>query len=563
MTLDRACGFGRLRVTHAPVMCTRSDGSKELVRAFPPFHRRALIDQLRELHAPLGIVTDNVPLLDVYHRVMTIAACFGTASPHDATLRRLIATTRECNYMAAAHIVASILVCRKMDIHWPNEPPHVTAFLDRLTKTFQTPQMRGLSSSDIQLLNVCCVVLATDPQWADVVTTQHTTSFVPSPTGQPGRKRQVDTGSGSSASPAATRPRIDEPEQKDPTTRDTNTVLPPGLIDELLRFMTDELALRYIEATSYTHVVGTSSASAASHETKQPENDPVAVATTADTNTFRGMWLRYRIKKRVAWELYDGPYIVSRVLLTRPTTQLPRSVYDIECIEDWMVRNLHRSTTRFSQEALDRAITANPFNQEPFILPSTITHFTMSNAFTGPLRLAEPSQLVALTMGTFFNDPTFRLPPTVKQLVMGDVFNQPGFVAPEGLVELTMGLAFNQHGFKLPTSIRKCNMGVFFDAPDFVLPPHLTHFRYGPHGTKSDWFLPRSLTHLDVGTQRSFSFDPDIMLEVLYVYVHYGGAPLSDEFETQLPAHKRIAEHKKTYHVVTHDNAFDWSIPSG
>jgi len=150
-------------------MCNRSDGSKELVRAFPPFSHDSLLEQLHELHAPpnIRILTDTVPLLDVYQRAMEIAAVFGMSSPHDAHLRRLVAS-HEHNYVAAAHIVASILMSRKINLHWPDEPPHVTDFLTRIEKNFQTPQSRGLTLSDIQLLNVCCVVFACDPQWADI-----------------------------------------------------------------------------------------------------------------------------------------------------------------------------------------------------------------------------------------------------------------------------------------------------------------------------------------------------------------------------------------------------------
>jgi len=502
---SRRDGFGRLRVTHAPVMCTRSDGSKELVRAFPPFARDVLIDQLRELHAPRAIVTDSVPLLDVYHRAMEITSCFGTVSPHDAVLRRMVAT-RECNYVAAAHIIASILVCRKMDLHWPNEPPHVTTFLDRLTKTFQTPQPRGLTSSDIQLLNVCCVVLATDPQWADVVASKNATNFVPSPTGQPGLKRPVDTGSGSSALPAATRQRIVGTEQNEPTIAASNSVLPPGLIDELLKFMTDDLALRYIEATNYKHLVGPLSLQSSSSSSSSVVSAVATHDAPADTTIrFNGIWLRYRIKKYVTLDGYAGPYRLLRVRVRQPIDALPLGVIAMQLSD--------HGTIPARLEPCMKELTMDDFFVEPVVFPYPcyITHVTFGEEFDAPL-LELPASVTHFTMGHEFNQPMFTLHNGLIKFTMGNAFNQPRFVIPASVTEFKMGRSF-VHPLIIPPDSRlvSVSLGLYFNVPNFRLPSTVQHFTMGNRFTQPDFQLPRGLRTLKLGSNYnplSFSLPP-------------------------------------------------------
>jgi len=450
-------------------MCNKSDGSKELVRAFPPFARATLLEQLRELHAPrnIAIWTDTVELLDVYQRAMEIAAVFGTPSPHDAYLRRLIAT-REHNYVAAAHIVASILVCRKIDLHWHGEPPHVRAFLDRLEKTFQTPQSRGLTLSDIQLLNVCCVVFACDPQWADVDSSS--VSFASSPTGMPAGDKRTH--------------------QQMQDTRSIEHTLDPHMSDALLRYVGDDVAVRYIEATGYRFV---------------ERQSPIV----------RGQWVRYTPKKRVVWTNYRGPYRITHIVLRATDTMpIPVTVRDVQLagavdftqrlpshITHLSMRKFFNQTFSYPKPCNITHVTfGNNFNQKVQPLPCSVTHFTMNHEFTEPLTFEEPSQLIDFTMGEMFQHETFRLPASVRIFVMGDEFNAAGFQLPDGVTDFEMGFDFNQPGFVLPSSVRRFEMGNAFNQTDFIVPDTVTHLKTGANFNPSHFVISHNLVEFKMGS---------------------------------------------------------------
>jgi len=488
-----------------------------MVRAFPPFEASALQQQLRVLHAPDDRLTAKssssvVSLLDVYHRAMGVAATFGKPSRNDKMLRHWVAR-REYNYVEAAHLVASILVSRRIDLHWTGEPIHVTAFLDRITNTLKSPQFRGMSSSDIQLFNVCCVVLIRDPRWADLrdddAAMQRPSSWGHM-TGMPaGDKRARDEHTNDQKS---SRPRIAQPNRND-------NLLPPGLMDMLLDYMpNDSFRATYLEATAYRYVNGGNMATA-----------------------FSGIWKRFTIQQRVRLTRpYDGPFKLVRASVSSDDMHLmPTTVVDV-CIESSdgnpfqappvCAIPTHITHLTLHKQFNDPFVCTEPckithfemgeiFNAHAILLPASVTHCIMGHAFTKEFAFAPGSALVSLEMGDSFNQASFRLPNALAHFVMGDMFNPlrngAALMIPASLVELTMGRSFNAPIVFAPQSqLQTCTMGPRFNSPNLMLPDSVVTFAMGDTFNQELGMLPASLQTLVISDhyQHSIVLHPSCRL---------------------------------------------------
>jgi hypothetical protein len=97
------------------------------------------------------------------------------------------------------------------------------------------------------------------------------------------------------------------------------------------------------------------------------------------------------------------------------------------------------------------------FNQ-PLVLPPSVRHFKVGNAYTYPLIL--PEGIISVNIGHGFNHPLV-IPASTRRLKVGSSFNQP-LILPHGMEDFKMSHAFDDSG----DVVRGMKIGGSFEDPN-------------------------------------------------------------------------------------------------